>query len=153
MTAVILQMGIGFVLFLLFPAGPPRFYAPLLSKGGFSPAHLRSWTGLYEIQQSAFDTVDPLRIRSAFPSLHCSDRAADPVLQLALRRRALPKAPAALLLDLSAADHLFMVVDDLPAPSWVPDIAAGLLLGLTSSTLAPRLRKGWPRSRPAVAAR
>jgi hypothetical protein len=36
-TAVILQMGVGFVLFLVFPAGPPRFYAPL-SSGGFSPA-------------------------------------------------------------------------------------------------------------------
>src|SRR5437763_5093039 len=46
-TAVILQMGMGFLLFLLFPAGPPRFYAPLVN-GGFSPAHLHSLSGLYE---------------------------------------------------------------------------------------------------------
>ncbi|HSS40193.1 MAG TPA: phosphatase PAP2 family protein, partial [Polyangia bacterium] len=39
-TAVILQMGLGFLLFLLFPAGPPRFYPPLVA-GVFQPAHLR----------------------------------------------------------------------------------------------------------------
>ena len=42
------------------------------SPGVFQPAHLRSWTGLYEMQQTVFDAVDPLRVRSAFPSLHCS---------------------------------------------------------------------------------
>ena len=68
---MILQMGIGFVLFLLFPAGPPRFYPPLVERR-LPPAHLRSLTGLYEMQQSVFDAVDPLRVRSAFPSLHCS---------------------------------------------------------------------------------
>jgi membrane-associated phospholipid phosphatase len=28
---------------------------------------------------------------------------------------------------------------------WIPDIAAGLLLGLASALLAPRLRRAWPR--------
>ena len=35
-TAVILQIGLGFLLFLLFPAGPPRFYATPGATGGFS---------------------------------------------------------------------------------------------------------------------
>lgn len=142
-TAVILQLGIGFVLFLVFPAGPPRFYPPL-SRGGFSPAHLHSLTGLYEMQQSAFDTVDPLRVRSAFPSLHCS------IAMLTLfyswrfgdalfpgRRRlyfwiCLPLVVSLWLSTIYLRHH------------WVPDIAAGVLLGLASSLLAPWLRKTWP---------
>ncbi len=115
-TAVILQMGIGFVLFLLFPAGPPRFYAPLVN-GGFSPPQLHSLTGLYELQQSAFDTVDPLRIRSAFPSLHCSIALLTLFYSWRFGDALFPQAPAALLLDLSAAGDLSMAVDDLPAAS------------------------------------
>jgi membrane-associated phospholipid phosphatase len=143
-TAVILQMGVGFVLFLVFPAGPPRFYAPL-SSGGFSPAHLHSLTGLYEVQQSAFDTVDPLRVRSAFPSLHCSIavltlfyawRFGDALFPV--RRRlyfwlCLPLVVSLWLSTIYLRHH------------WVPDIAAGLLLGLVSSMLAPWLRRTWPR--------
>ena len=113
-TAIILQMGIGFVLFLLFPAGPPRFYAPLVN-GGFFPAQLHSLTGLYEVQQSAFDTVDPLRIRSAFPSLHCSIALLTLFYAWRFGDALFPKPPAALLLGLSAAGRLLMAVDDLPA--------------------------------------
>jgi membrane-associated phospholipid phosphatase len=143
-TAVILQMGMGFLLFLLFPAGPPRFYPPLVG-GGFHPARLRSWSGLYELQQSAFDTVDPLRVRSAFPSLHCSIalltllyawRFGDALFPG--RRRlyfwiCLPLVVSLWLSTVYLRHH------------WVPDIAAGLLLGLASATLAPQLRRVWPR--------
>jgi membrane-associated phospholipid phosphatase len=144
-TAVIVQMGIGFLLFLVFPAGPPRFYPPL-SSGGFHPLHLHSVTGLYEMQQSAFDTVDPLRIRSAFPSLHCSIavltlfyawRFGDALLPR--RRRlyfwiCLPLVISLWLSTIYLRHH------------WVPDIAAGILLGLASALLAPWLRKTWPHA-------
>ena len=56
-SAVVIQMGIGFVLFLLFPAGPPRYYSPLVH-GGFDPPALHSFFGLYEFQQGVFDTAD-----------------------------------------------------------------------------------------------
>lgn len=142
-TAVILQMGLGFLLFLLFPAGPPRFYPPLLA-GVFQPEHLRSWTGLYEMQQSVFDAVDPLRVRSAFPSLHCSIglltlfyswRFGDALFPR--RRRlyfwiCLPLVVSLWLSTIYLRHH------------WVPDIAAGLALGFASATLAPRLRRAWP---------
>jgi membrane-associated phospholipid phosphatase len=151
-TAVILQMGIGFLLFLLFPAGPPRFYPPLSSgSGGFSPAHLHSLTGLYELQQSAFDTVDPLRVRSAFPSLHCSLalltlfyawRFGD---ALFVRR---PRLYFWICLPLVVSLWLSTIY---LRHHWVPDIAAGVLLGLASSTLAPRLRRAWPSRRPRAA--
>ncbi len=61
-TALVLQMGIGFFLFLLFPAGPPRYYEPLLhgAHGGFDPPVLHSYFGLFELQQGAFDSADPV---------------------------------------------------------------------------------------------
>ena len=36
--------GIGFLLFLMFPAGPPRYYDPLVH-GGFDPPVLHSYFG------------------------------------------------------------------------------------------------------------
>ena len=151
-TAVILQMGIGFVLFLLFPAGPPRFYAPLVN-GGFSPAQLHSLTGLYELQQSAFDTVDPLRIRSAFPSLHCSIALLTLFYSWRFGDALFPKRPRLYFwICLPLVISLWLSTIYL-RHHWVPDIAAGLLLGLASSTLAPKLRTAWPRVRVAVARR
>ena len=70
-TAVVVQLGIGFVLCLCFPAGPPRYYEPF-QHGVFTPPHLHSFLGIFELQQGAFDSADPIRTRSAFPSLHCS---------------------------------------------------------------------------------
>jgi membrane-associated phospholipid phosphatase len=151
-TAVILQMGIGFVLFLVFPAGPPRFYAPLLH-GGFSPPHLHSLSGLYELQQSAFDTVDPLRIRSAFPSLHCSIALLTLFYSWRFGDALFPKRPRLYFwICLPLVISLWLSTIYL-RHHWVPDIAAGLLLGLASSTLAPKLRAAWPRVRAAVVAR
>jgi membrane-associated phospholipid phosphatase len=150
-TAVILQMGIGFVLFLLFPAGPPRFYGPLVH-GGFSPPHLHSLSGLYEVQQSAFDTVDPLRIRSAFPSLHCSIALLTLFYSWRFGDALFPRRPRLYFwLCLPLVVSLWLSTIYL-RHHWVPDIAAGLLLGLASSTLAPRLRKAWPRARAAARA-
>ncbi len=145
-TAVILQMGIGFVLFLVFPAGPPRFYAPFLrGGGGFSPLHLHSLTGLYEVQQTAFDTVDPLRIRSAFPSLHCSIALLTLFYAWRFGDALFPRRPRLYFwICLPLVGSLWLSTIYL-RHHWVPDIAAGLLLGLASATLAPRLRKAWPR--------
>lgn len=44
-TSVVLHMCIGFTFFIIFPAGPPRYYAPLMH-GGFDPPHLTSFFGL-----------------------------------------------------------------------------------------------------------
>ena len=143
-TAVVLQLGIGFVLFLCFPAGPPRYYEPLLH-GGFDPPQLQSLSGLLELQQGAFDRADPLRMRSAFPSLHCSLA----LITLYFSRRSsdavFPRAPRlwgriATVLVVS----LWISVIYL-RHHWAVDIAAGLALGALSLALAPVLRRRWPR--------
>ena len=148
-TAVILQMGIGFVLFLLFPAGPPRFYPPFLN-GGFHPAQLHSFTGLYETQQRAFDRVDPLRVRSAFPSLHCSIALLTLFYAWRFGDALSPRRPRLYFwICLPLVISLWISTIYL-RHHWIPDIAAGLLLGLASATLAPRLRRAWPRPRAAA---
>jgi len=142
-TAVVLQMGIGFILFLLFPAGPPRYYEPLVH-GGFHPAQLHSHFGLYELQQGAFDSADPVRTRSAFPSLHCSLglltliyawRFGDAV---SARYKRLFFAIVAVLVVSLWISVVYL------RHHWIPDIWAGLALGLTANLLAPWLRRTWP---------
>jgi membrane-associated phospholipid phosphatase len=146
-TAVVLQMGIGFLIFLVFPAGPPRYY-PALVNGGFDPPQLHSYFGLFELQQGAFDSADPVRTRSAFPSLHCSLglltliyawRFGDAVFAGHKRlffRIVLPLVIGLWISTVYLRHH------------WVPDIAAGLALGLTANLLAPVLRRTWPTRTP-----
>ena len=58
-TSVVLHLCIGFTCFILFPAGPPRFYAPLVH-GGFDPPHLTSFFGLWEWSQGQWDAANPV---------------------------------------------------------------------------------------------
>jgi membrane-associated phospholipid phosphatase len=158
-TAVIVQMCLGFVLFLVFPAGPPRFYEPLLHPAagavGFEPAHLHSFFGLYEFQQSSFDVVDPLPSRSAFPSVHCSLAMVTIVYGWRFSNAVVPRWPrfwrwVSMLLGVS-----LWVSTVYLRHHWVVDCAAGIALGAFSCWAAPVLRRAWPtaeRLRPAVAA-
>jgi membrane-associated phospholipid phosphatase len=143
-TAVVLQLGIGFVLFLCFPAGPPRYYEPLLH-GGFDPPQLHSWFGLFELQQGAFDSADPLRIRSAFPSLHCSLALITLVYSLRFSNAVFPRHPRLWgRIVIVAVVSLWISVIYL-RHHWTVDIVAGLALGTIALVLAPILRRRWPR--------
>lgn len=145
-SALVVHLGIGFILFLIFPAGPPRYYQPLLD-GGFHPEHLSSYFGLYEFQQGSFDSADPVRTRSAFPSLHCSLglltlfyawRFGGAILP---RRRklyfwvCLPVVVSLWLSTVYLRHH------------WIPDIAAGFALAIAANKVAAMLRRRWPRAR------
>jgi membrane-associated phospholipid phosphatase len=143
-TALVLQMGIGFFLFLLFPAGPPRYYDPLLH-GGFDPAVLHSHFGLFELQQGAFDSADPARTRSAFPSLHCSLALLTLIYSYRFSDAVWPRRPrlwfrVVLVLVVS----LWISVVYL-RHHWVVDIFAGLCVGALANWLAPILRIRWPK--------
>jgi hypothetical protein len=143
-VAVVLQLGIAFVLFLMFPAGPPRYYPPLVH-GGFQPAQLHSFFGLFELQQGAFDTADPVRTRSAFPSLHCS---------LALLTLIYAWRFGGAVFGARRDRLFFWIILPLVVSLWVstvylrhhwiPDIAAGMLVALAAQLLAPWLRRVWP---------
>lgn len=143
-TAVVLQMGIGFLLFLIFPAGPPRYY-PDLVHGGFDPPQLHSYFGLFELQQGAFDSADPARTRSAFPSLHCSLALLTLIYSYRFSDAVFPKFPRLWFrFVLVFVISLWISVVYL-RHHWVVDIFAGLALGTMANLLAPVLRRKWPR--------
>jgi membrane-associated phospholipid phosphatase len=141
-SGIVLQMGLAFLLFLVFPAGPPRYYGPLVH-GGFEPAQLHSWLGTYELQQRAFDAADPVRTRSAFPSLHCSlalftlfaaFRHGDAVFPRWPRLYFWACAPVVVMLWLST---IYL------RHHWIPDCAAGILLALLADVAARWLHDRW----------
>jgi membrane-associated phospholipid phosphatase len=143
-TAVVLQLGIGFVLFLVFPAGPPRYYEPLVH-GGFDPAVLHSQLGLFELQQGAFDSADPLRTRSAFPSLHCSLALLTLRYSYRFSDVVWPRHPRLWFrIVLGVVVSLWISVVYL-RHHWVVDMFAGLAVGAVANYLAPILRLRWPK--------
>jgi membrane-associated phospholipid phosphatase len=143
-TALVLQMGIGFLLFLMFPAGPPRYYDPLLH-GGFDPPVLHSYFGLFELQQGAFDSADPARTRSAFPSLHCSLALLTLIYSYRFSDAVWPRRPRLWFrIVLVLVVSLWISVVYL-RHHWVVDIFAGLAVGALANWLAPLLRRYWPK--------
>ena len=143
-TALVLQMGIGFFLFLMFPAGPPRYFDPLVH-GGFDPPVLHSHFGLFELQQGAFDSADPARTRSAFPSLHCSLALLTLIYSYRFSDAVWPRHPRLWFrIVLVIVVSLWISVVYL-RHHWVVDIFAGLIVGAVANWLAPILRLRWPK--------
>lgn len=143
-TALVLQMGIGFVLFLMFPAGPPRYYDPLVH-GGFDPPTLQSYFGLFEIQQGAFDSADPARTRSAFPSLHCSLALLTLIYSYRFSDAVWPRRPRLWFKVVVVAVVSLWISVVYLRHHWVVDIFAGLAVGGLANWLAPILRRRWPK--------
>lgn len=155
-TAVIIQMCVGFVLFVLFPAGPPRFYDafvhPAAGTVGFEPPILHGLFGLYEFQQGGFDTVDPLMTRSAFPSLHCSLGLLTIIYGWRFSDAVMPRFPRLYFwIAMPLAVSLWVSTVYL-RHHWLPDIAAGLALGTFACWASPALRRNWPRAKMPVLA-
>lgn len=65
---VLSVMYVGFLLYLIFPAGPPRYLLAHL----YDPPKLNGIFGLFEMVQGKFDSINPLLVHSSFPSLHCA---------------------------------------------------------------------------------
>jgi PAP2 superfamily len=142
-TAVIIQMCLGFVLFVVFPAGPPRFYEPLVH-GGFDPPVLHSFFGLYEFQQGGFDTVDPLMTRSAFPSLHCSLGLLTIIYGRRFSDAVVPRFPRLYFRVATVLAVSLWLSTIYLRHHWVPDCLAGMAVGAFACWASPLLRKHWP---------
>jgi len=56
----------GFLLYIIFPAGPPRFYSAFQ----FDPVQLTGLFGLYEFTHNQMDRSSYVMHRASFPSLH-----------------------------------------------------------------------------------
>jgi membrane-associated phospholipid phosphatase len=100
--------------------------------------------------QGTWDTYDPLLVRSAFPSLHCSYglmtiiyawRFGDGVFPG--RKRLFFWLVLPIQLSLFAATVYLR-------HHWIPDCMMGWTVALTACTLAPLLRRKWPAAAPAA---
>jgi membrane-associated phospholipid phosphatase len=144
MTAAVLQLYSAFLICLVFPAGPPRYYAALV-QGGFDPPALESFFGLYEVQQISFDRMDPLSTRSAFPSLHCALALFTLVYAWRYGDAVFPKHRRLFFyLALPVVVSLWVSVVYL-RHHWILDIVAGWLVAWLACYLAPRMRRAWPK--------
>ncbi len=124
--AIVMVFLAGFLLFILFPAGPPRFYGPL--RPLFDPPQLTSYFGVWEWSQSAWDSVNPVKIYASFPSLHCALAMvtflyACRFSDLLKRRFVIPAVVGPLCASLWLSTVYLR-------HHWVVDVLAGWMLGL-----------------------
>lgn len=127
----------GFLLFILFPAGPPRFYAPLMDV--FDPPRLTSYFGLWELTQSKWDSVNPVKVYASFPSLHCAITAVTFTFAFRFRDLIARKWFLPTLLWPLCASLWFSTV--YLRHHWVVDVFAGWALGASCCWAAARLRR------------
>lgn len=144
-TACVIQMGAGFILCLFVPAGPPRFFEPLL-RGGFDPPKLHSYTGLMELQQGALDTADPMKTHSAFPSLHCSFGLLTLLFAYRFSDAVFPSRPRLFFRVVVLLVVSLWISTVYLRHHWLVDCAAGWILGAFATLLAGVIRRGWPRA-------
>jgi membrane-associated phospholipid phosphatase len=148
-TGVVLHMCLGFLLFIVFPAGPPRFYQPLVH-GQFQPAVLRSASGFYELTQGAFDAANPVRTNSSFPSMHCALATLTLCYTWRFGRAVFPRRPHLYFwICVPLVVSLWLSTVYL-RHHWVPDCVAGIALGAACFALTPVLRRRWPGAEQAA---
>ena len=135
--SITIVLYVGFIFYCIFPAGPPRNFAPLLSQ--FDPAQLPS-LGFFHWSQQRMDAMTSAPTRSSFPSLHCALSCL--ALLYSIRFSNLwSRHPRTLVWV-----YLIPVVSLWTATvylrhHWIPDIVAGILLAVCTYFISPRIRK------------
>ncbi len=131
---VLLVQYSGFLLYLIFPAGPPRFAIREL----FTPAQLTGRFGFFEATQGAFDTMNPNPVHASFPSLHCALSCT--ALLFAWRFRKVVGGTWLFWCFLPLVVSLWCATVYL-RHHWLVDCFAGIGLSLVVFTLTPYLRR------------
>jgi membrane-associated phospholipid phosphatase len=143
MVGIILVLYVGYLLYLIFPAGPPRFAIQDL----YQPAHLHGRFGFFEATQGVYDGADPLKAHSSFPSLHCGLALSALLYAWRFRRSAgtvwlfwvfLPLVVSLWISTVYLRHH------------WVVDCFAGFALAIPLYLATPILRRGYARMKAQV---
>jgi membrane-associated phospholipid phosphatase len=149
MLGVILVMYAGFILFIVFPAGPPRFCPEIVPR--FDPPRLTGRFGFFEATQGAWDRVNPVKVHASFPSLHCALSAT--ALFYAWRLRRGVGGPWMFLVFLPLVVSLWLSTIYL-RHHWIVDSFAGIALAAGVFAVTPwllrrhaALRAGLPGAR------
>lgn len=138
-SAVILCLCMGFLLYLVFPAGPPRFYLADL----YVPRQLESFFGYYTAMQKRFDEINPMMYRASFPSLHVALSSLALVYAVKFKsqlpfRKFIVGAYAVLVVSLWIATVYLR-------HHWVVDIFAGWVVALVSVVAAEFVQRRFSR--------
>ena len=143
MLGVILVMYVGFLLYITFPAGPPRFFIANL----YNPPRLHGIFGLFETTQGAYDTLNPVLVHSSFPSLHCALSLM--ALLYAWRFRAALGSTWMFWLFLPFTASLWFSTIYL-RHHWIVDCLAGFALGIVMFSVTPWLCRRYEKFRDRV---
>jgi membrane-associated phospholipid phosphatase len=133
-VGVLLVQYTGFLLYITFPAGPPRFAIPEL----FDPPKLTGIFGFYDMTQRAFDSVNPNPVKASFPSLHCALSCL--ALLYAWRFRKAVRGSWMFWVFLPLVVSLWCATVYL-RHHWIVDCFAGFALATVVFSITPRLRR------------
>jgi membrane-associated phospholipid phosphatase len=136
MLGVVMVMYAGFILFVIFPAGPPRFCQEI--RPLFDPPRLAGRFGFFEATQGAWDRVNPDAVHASFPSLHCALSAT--ALFYAWRHRRSVGGPWMFLVFLPLVVSLWCSTIYL-RHHWIVDSFAGIALAAAVFAVTPWLRR------------
>jgi membrane-associated phospholipid phosphatase len=146
MLGVVLLMYVGFLLYITFPAGPPRFTIAHL----YDPPRLHGIFGFFETAQGAYDTLNPVLVHSSFPSLHCALSLI--ALLYAWRFRAAVGSSVMFWTYLPLTASLWVATIYL-RHHWIVDCFAGFALAIVVFLATPWLRRRYNEFRDRVLAK
>ncbi len=143
MLGVVLLMYVGFLLYITFPAGPPRFTIAHL----YDPPRLHGIFGLFETTQGAYDSLNPVLVHSSFPSLHCA--LSFIALLYAWRFRKAVGGSLMFWIFLPLIVSLWLATIYL-RHHWIVDCFAGFALGIVMFSVTPWLRRRYEEFRDRI---
>lgn len=138
MVGVLLVMYTGFLLYLIFPAGPPRFAIREL----YDPPKLVGAFGFFEATQGVFDGLNPVPVHSSFPSLHCALSLAALMYTWRLRRGV---GGAWMFWLFSPIVVSLWIATVYLRHHWIVDCLAGFALAIVVFSATPLLRRFYGR--------
>lgn len=141
--AVMLQMWMAFFIFICFPAGPPRYFAPLRNTVFTTP--IPSLLGFNSALQAKWDTYSPLLVRASFPSLHCAYGLMTLIYSWRFGDVVFPKVKRLWFCLVVPFELTLFVSVVYLRHHWVPDIVCGLTVAFVVSRITPVLRRKWPK--------
>jgi membrane-associated phospholipid phosphatase len=140
MLAVVAVMYAGFLMFIVFPAGPPRFCPEIMPL--FEPPRLTGRFGFFEATTGGWDRLNPDKVRASFPSLHCALSATALFYTWRFRRGVGGRAMFLVFLPLVVSLWISTIY---LRHHWIVDSFAGLGLAVVVFALTPHLRR-WSAS-------
>jgi membrane-associated phospholipid phosphatase len=128
--ALVLCFIIGFILYLIFPAGPPRFYLNVFN----TMPPLTGFLGYYDTTKELWDMANQMIVHSSFPSMHIALSIV--TLVYVYRQNFWPS-----YWNFIRPVYMFFIVSLWVSTiylrhHWTPDIVAGCLLGMMSAMVA-----------------